>query len=112
MSGALSWLAPLVSAGASIYGAYSANQAGKQQQQAAQQAWQMGEQQRQIERERVTAQLQEFLRTQPEYSPIVEQVLNYLGLSQQYYAPEGPGWGLLGGLMQGAASGATAAAAA
>jgi len=38
MSGALSWLAPLVSAGASIYGAYSANQAGKQQQQAAQQA--------------------------------------------------------------------------
>lgn len=38
MSGALSWLAPLAQAGASIYGAYSANQAGKSQQQAAQQA--------------------------------------------------------------------------
>lgn len=41
MSGALSWLAPLASAGASIYGAYSANRAGQQQQQAAQQAGQL-----------------------------------------------------------------------
>ena len=41
MSGALSWIAPLVNAGASIYGAYSANQAGRRQQQAAQQAIQL-----------------------------------------------------------------------
>ena len=40
MSGALSWIAPLVQAGTSIYGAYTANQAGRQQQQAAQQAMQ------------------------------------------------------------------------
>lgn len=40
MSGALSWIAPLVNAGASIYGAYTANQAGRRQQQAAQQAGQ------------------------------------------------------------------------
>jgi hypothetical protein len=41
MSGALSWIAPLVNAGASVYGAYSANQAGQQQQRAAQQASQV-----------------------------------------------------------------------
>lgn len=38
MSGALSWIAPLAQAGASIYGAYTANQAGQAQQRAAQQA--------------------------------------------------------------------------
>ena len=41
MSGALSWLAPLASAGASIYGAYQANRSGQQQQQAATQAGQL-----------------------------------------------------------------------
>lgn len=41
MSGALSWLAPLASAGASIYGASQANRAGQQQNNAALQAAQM-----------------------------------------------------------------------
>ena len=44
MSGALSWLAPLAQAGASIYGAYTANQAGQSQQRAAQQASQVQQQ--------------------------------------------------------------------
>lgn len=38
MSGAMSWLAPLAQIGTSLYGAYTANQAGQQQQRAAQQA--------------------------------------------------------------------------
>jgi hypothetical protein len=41
---------------------------------------QLGESQRQITEQGLQSKFQEWLRTQPEYSPVIEQLLGYLGL--------------------------------
>ena len=52
-------------------------------------ASQLGTQQRQIEAERIAANLKEFLRTQPEYSNVIQQALQYIGMNvtESYFDP-------------------------
>ena len=73
--------------------------------QQAQAGMQMGEMARQIEQQQLTAQFQEFLRTQPENAPLLQAMLQALGLQTQQTVVDPGQESFLASLLQGMAPG-------